>query len=213
MENWVGISTTKALGDNLEGQDKQEDKQKVCLTTIAAVCAAMYAAILVKWHFASPHLNPVPPNNPNHPAIIDSDWQLPTCFGNGQLEMVAGWFSKIIRHCTMNDGRPLPSECSLLCLTSELLYPEDTVSPHSGVAADTLRRGRDYIVSFLLSALTKIPCEMQTCSNFLCFLYSMDKCTDRMMWTKFVLLLSIPRCGSLHRVVLLWGRTLHLWQK
>lgn len=31
---------------------------------------------------------------------------------------------------------------------SELLYPEGSISPNSGIAADILCRGRDYLVSY-----------------------------------------------------------------
>lgn len=37
---------------------------------------------------------------------------------------------------------------------SELLYPANTISPHSGVPAEILCRGRDYIVSCLTDSLT-----------------------------------------------------------
>ena len=43
----------------------------------------------------------------------------------------------------------------LICfLLSELLYPEGSISPNSGIAADILCKGRDYLVSLTQNGAT-----------------------------------------------------------
>ena len=87
--NWPITKTSGNLGQNqqrkgtwdrLEGQDKQK-----CLTsTIVAVRAARYSAIVLPRHlFWLDWLNPAPPNDPKRHCGIDSDsasrsfWQWP----------------------------------------------------------------------------------------------------------------------------------------
>ena len=45
----------------------------------------------------------------------------------------------------------------VVCCFSELLYPEGSISPTSGIAADILCRGRDYLVSDINAPLRLLP--------------------------------------------------------
>lgn len=41
--------------------------------------------------------------------------------------------------------------CLFFLINSDVLYPKDTSSPHSGVPAEVLCRGRDFVVSITYS--------------------------------------------------------------
>lgn len=40
---------------------------------------------------------------------------------------------------------------------SDVLYPKNTCSPHSGVPAEVLCRGRDFVVSYCYFPFIKLP--------------------------------------------------------
>lgn len=47
---------------------------------------------------------------------------------------------------------------SSLLINSDVLYPKDTSSPHSGVPAEVLCRGRDFVVSIKVFVVFKGKC-------------------------------------------------------
>ena len=52
----------------------------------------------------------------------------------------------------------LVSNLSSFLINSDVLYPKDTSSPHSGVPAEVLCRGRDFVVSIELFVVFKGEC-------------------------------------------------------
>lgn len=58
-------------------------------------------------------------------------------------------FSKVHSPLLGEDACRWPAALTMFVVSfSELLYPEGSISPNSGIAAEILCRGRDYLVSY-----------------------------------------------------------------